>query len=116
MKLESLGNRIRTLRTQKGMTQAELGQVLNVSKVSISGYENNTREPDMRSLIKLADFFNVTTDYLLGRFLQNIKLIHDLNEDIDMLPDNQKQEIIDFIKFKKELYYQRKAKKAPHND
>jgi transcriptional regulator with XRE-family HTH domain len=61
-----LGQRIKELRKEKKMTQEELGKILGVSKVSISGYENDTRQPDNESLVKLANFFNVTTDYLLG--------------------------------------------------
>lgn len=63
----TLGQRIKNLRKQKNMTQEDLGKILGVTKVSISGYENDTREPDNKSLIKLSNFFNVTTDYLLGR-------------------------------------------------
>lgn len=61
-----LGSRIRELRKSKHLTQEQLGKILNVSKASISGYENETREPDNKSLIKLAEYFNVTLDYLLG--------------------------------------------------
>lgn len=61
-----LGDRIRNLRKEQRITQSELGKVINVSKVSVSGYENGTREPDTDSLIKLANYFNVTVDYLLG--------------------------------------------------
>lgn len=62
----TLGSRIRELRKSKQMTQEELGKVLKVSKVSISGYENGTREPDTQGLSTLANFFDVSTDYLLG--------------------------------------------------
>jgi HTH-type transcriptional regulator, competence development regulator len=62
-----LGDRLRKLRLDKKLTQEELGKKINVTKVSISGYENGNRTPDTETLQKLADFFNVTTDYLLGR-------------------------------------------------
>lgn len=62
-----LGQRIRELRKEKKMTQEELGRILGVSKVSISGYENDTRQPDNEALVKLSKYFNVTVDYLLGR-------------------------------------------------
>jgi HTH-type transcriptional regulator, competence development regulator len=62
-----LGDRLRRLRLEKKLTQEELGKKINVTKVSISGYENGNRTPDTETLQKLADFFNVTTDYLLGR-------------------------------------------------
>jgi len=62
-----LGDRLRKLRTKKKITQEELGRKVNVTKVSISGYENGNRNPDTDTLQKLADYFNVSTDYLLGR-------------------------------------------------
>lgn len=67
----TLGARIKYLRNRKHMTQDELGKVLGVSKVSVSGYENNTRQPDNSALVKLADYFSVTTDYLLGNVQAN---------------------------------------------
>lgn len=63
----SLGSRIRDLRKEKKMSQEELGKYLNVSKVSISGYENDTREPSKDAIVKLAQLFGVSTDYLLER-------------------------------------------------
>lgn len=61
------GDRLKRLRTEKKITQSELGNIINVTKVSISGYENGNRSPDTDTLIKIADYFDVTTDYLLGR-------------------------------------------------
>lgn len=61
------GNRLKSLRNKKRMTQEELGKFLNVSKASISGYDNETCQPDNEALIKLAEYFNVTVDYLLGK-------------------------------------------------
>lgn len=49
------------------MTQDDLGKVMNVSKASISLYEKNERTPDQATLIKTADYFDVSLDYLLGR-------------------------------------------------
>lgn len=60
-------NRIKELRTNKNMTQSELGKIVNVQKSAISKYEKNRAEPSMDILRKLANYFNVTTDYLLGR-------------------------------------------------
>lgn len=67
----TFGTRIRELRKMKRMTQEELGKIAGVSKVSISGYENETRQPDQETLLKFADFFNVSVDFLLGRTEQN---------------------------------------------
>ncbi len=61
------GKRLKKLRTDKKLTQAELGKIINVTKVSISGYESGGRTPDTDNLKRLADYFGVTSDYLLGR-------------------------------------------------
>lgn len=63
----NFGYRLKELRTKRKITQQQLGDAIHVSKVSISGYENNNRTPDTETLQLIADYFNVTTDYLLGR-------------------------------------------------
>jgi transcriptional regulator with XRE-family HTH domain len=60
------GKRLRSLRNNKKLTQTELGKIINVTKVSISGYESGDRTPDTDNLRRLADYFGVTSDYLLG--------------------------------------------------
>lgn len=59
--------RIRKLREEAGINQPQLAQILEVKTATINRYENNVREPEYATLIKIADFFNVSTDYLLGR-------------------------------------------------
>ena len=54
-------------RKEKGLTQAELGKYFNLSKQTISSYENGGSSPDKDTLQRLADFFSVSVDYLLGR-------------------------------------------------
>ncbi len=58
--------RLKELRQERGIGQIELAKKLEVSKGIISLWENGLREPNMYSLIKLAKFFNVTIDYLVG--------------------------------------------------
>ena len=62
-----LGNRLRMLRTQRKLTQEEVAQKIGVARTTYAMYEQNSREPDNVTLQKLADFFDVSTDYLLGR-------------------------------------------------
>ena len=62
-----LGTRLKILRNQKKLTQKQLAEKINVTHVSISGYESGNRSPDTDTLQRLADFFEVSTDYLLGR-------------------------------------------------
>jgi transcriptional regulator with XRE-family HTH domain len=62
-----LAERLRSLREEKNLTQKELAQVLSLSsKSTITNYEQNDREPDYETLIKIAKYFGVSTDYLLG--------------------------------------------------
>ena len=60
-------NRIKELRELNNETQEELGKILNVSKATISKYEKGTVEVSNDTLIKLANHFDVSTDYILGR-------------------------------------------------
>ena len=61
------GNRLRNLRISENITGVELGKILNVTKVAISNWESGKKTPDQETLTKIADYFDVTTDYLLGR-------------------------------------------------
>lgn len=62
-----LGDRIKLLRNEQGMTQEQLGDYLNLSRSSVKGYEIDGVEPSLSVLVKIADIFNVSLDYLLGR-------------------------------------------------
>lgn len=67
-----LGELLAELRQDSGMTQKELGQILCVSSGTISNYENNVHLPDAEKIIAIADYFHITTDYLLGRTSSSI--------------------------------------------
>lgn len=58
---------LKELRESKGITQIALAKQLGVVRSTICQYEKGNREPDTITLIKIADFFGVTTDFLLGR-------------------------------------------------
>ena len=58
--------RLKELRCEKGLSQTELAKALNVSQRSISSWETGFRQPDYETLILIAKYFDVTTDYLLG--------------------------------------------------
>lgn len=60
-------NRIKLLRSKKKLTQIELARMLGVAQNTLSTWENGRYEPDIASTIKLADFFGVSIDYLMGR-------------------------------------------------
>jgi len=58
--------RLITLREERKLSQAEVSRALGISRSGFSMYELGEREPDMETVRKLASYFNVTTDYLLG--------------------------------------------------
>ncbi|MGO4496790.1 helix-turn-helix transcriptional regulator [Paenibacillus sp. 2RAB27] len=61
------GDRIALLREKRGLTQEDLSVKIGISRASLSHYETNRREPDYETINKIANFFNVSIDYLLGR-------------------------------------------------
>ena len=64
-------DRLKGLREDSDLTQEELASALQITRSALANYENAIREPDFRLLVKIADFFNVSLDYLLCR--TNIK-------------------------------------------
>lgn len=65
--MSSLGSKIKHLREQNNINQKELAKKLAISNVQLSRYESDERRPDYETLTKIADYFNITVDYLLGR-------------------------------------------------
>ena len=62
----AFGKRLKELRKEKGLTQEALAHIFNVSKTTICQYETIKQEPDLTLLVKISQYFGVTTDYLLG--------------------------------------------------
>lgn len=60
-------DRLRTLRTNKGLSQQDFAKQLGISKSSVNMYERGEREPSFEMLEVIADYFNVDMDYLLGK-------------------------------------------------
>ena len=59
--------RLKEIRRAKGISQLKLAIDLHTSQNTISRYETGEREPGINELIKIADYFNISVDYLLGR-------------------------------------------------
>ncbi len=72
----TIGERIRKLRKEKGMTQKELGNILGVSISTVGMYEAGKRMPAPETIGKIADYFSADTDYLLGRSEVVASIIH----------------------------------------
>lgn len=64
---EKLAKRLRYLRERNGLAQKYVAKKIGVKNNTLSGYESGRREPDSETLNELADFYEVTTDYILGR-------------------------------------------------
>ena len=62
-----MANRLREIRKQKGYTQQKVAMDLNLSQNSISRYESGAREADYDLLVRFADYYNVSIDYILCR-------------------------------------------------
>ncbi len=65
--IDRFAQRLKTLRKERGITQQQLADGVGISKGGLSYYENAGRTPDISILERFADYFGVTTDYLLGR-------------------------------------------------
>ena len=65
--MAKFAQRLKDLRSDKNLTQVDFGAIFNLSKQTISGYEKGDNSPPLETLQKFADYFEVTTDYLLGR-------------------------------------------------
>ena len=63
----NFGNRLKELRKSVGITQAQLADALHERRATLSNYENKNVYPGFNMLIKLADYFHVSVDYLTGR-------------------------------------------------
>lgn len=63
--MESIGQRIKEMRTECGFTQKQLADIIGVAQNTISQYENDTALPSVDIIVKLADTLKTTTDYLL---------------------------------------------------
>lgn len=57
---------LKKLREETGTTQKQLAEAINVSQQSINKYENHNIEPDIETLMQIADYFDVSVDYLIG--------------------------------------------------
>jgi transcriptional regulator with XRE-family HTH domain len=114
----TFGQKLKQLRIDKSLTQSELADKLNLSKANISKYESDDIEPNLQTLTSISKLFNVSIDYLLKNSSdvqeESLSLDEELQQllndpdtlvafkDFKNLSDSDKQEIINFIKFKKQ--------------
>ena len=114
------GTRLKELRERKRLTQSQLAEVLDVSQQAVGKWELDKASPDDKTLIRIANYFAVTTDYLLGyddkptyytdpetaalaqelKDNPHFKVMFDSTKDLD--PESVKK-IIEFIKYQRHL-------------
>ena len=105
----TFGERLKFLRENKKMYQSELADKLGLAPSTISMYERGDRDPDTSTLTKIAEIFNVSTDYLLGRtdipntINESIPIAASTKDKIDLsdVCDEDKKTIMEFIEFTK---------------
>lgn len=102
------GQRIANLRRGYALTQPMLAEKMHVSQSTITSWENGRRNISNEDLVKLADLFHVTTDYILGRNVNDDLLVAAHMD--DDLTDEQKKEINEYIEFKKAQYRKKHQK------
>ena len=109
--MASFAERLRELRIDKDAGQKEVGAIIGVSDSSIRKYESGERTPGPESIVKLADFFGVSTDYLLGRTDQKkspVTIAASRSDDrMDDLPEQALKEIEQFKEFVRSKYVKR---------
>ncbi|MEK3785710.1 MULTISPECIES: helix-turn-helix domain-containing protein [Paenibacillus] len=80
------GTRIAELREELGLKQEELAHTLGITRAALSHYEKNRRKPDFEMLMKLANLFGVSIDYIIGRTThKNTTLPSEMQQFIDQL-------------------------------
>lgn len=100
----SFGRKLKLLREGRKMYQSELAELLNLAPSSISMYEKDERDPDTSTVKKIAEIFNVSTDYLLGvndtkEINEPIEIAASMKDkaDLSQMSDKDKAYILDLI-------------------
>lgn len=98
-----LSRRLKTLREEYEYTQKDICSKLSISTATLSQYENGVRQPSYDVLKNLADIYNVSTDYLLGRtdirnFEENTIAAH-TDDRTQQLSEDDRKQLDDFIDF-----------------
>ena len=63
-----IGERLKSLRTKNKMTQQQVAEIIHVSRPTYTQYEKNQKRPSIETLIRLADLYETSIDYLVGRY------------------------------------------------
>jgi putative transcriptional regulator len=107
-----LAERLKTLRKQVKLTQAQIAEKLNISQQAYASWERGAKKPTQENLVKIAQILNVSVDYLVGNLdntedeLDNIELLFSMNS--KGLTDEEKEifkkELIEFMEERKKAF------------
>lgn len=109
----TFGHRLKALREGKGLRQKDLAIIINVHRATIGKYETNERFPDKKTLEEIANYFDVSIDYLFGRVniknpAKEIEKIIATNDnykfDLEGLPEEAIRQIEEYIEFIRSKY------------
>ncbi|MCI9510020.1 MAG: helix-turn-helix transcriptional regulator [Angelakisella sp.] len=110
-----LGDRLSKLRQERNLSQRELGEIILVSGYTISAYELGRSDPSDDIKVRLAQFFDVSVDYLIGLIDQPLSYRRDAN--VVMLPrnlsDSQKENLRTFLSSLEEMDWVGAEKREP---
>ncbi|MCI9336533.1 MAG: helix-turn-helix transcriptional regulator [Lachnospiraceae bacterium] len=116
--MKGIGDILANLRKEKVLGQKEMASLLNLSVGTISNYENGVHSPDLDTLCRLAEFFGVTTDYLLGRteyrcppevlncYVALDYTAQDIVNTVLSLDEGAQATVVDFVKYMQHLHRQ----------
>jgi transcriptional regulator with XRE-family HTH domain len=108
----NFAERLKALRIEHKVTQQQLAQLLGIGRPTIAGYETKGKQPDYDKLIELAEYFNVSIDYLLGRSAIRTpynKYLHEStnsysNLDVSELPKEDVEKVKEYIELLKQKH------------
>jgi len=107
-----LAKRLKQLREERHLLQKDIANILKITTSAYGYYEQNRRDPDTIVLQKLADFFDVSTDYLLGRTnipnYSTIDTLHNHVLDVSKLPGEAIKQAEEYVEFLKQKYLHKK--------
>ena len=114
--MRDIGATLAQLRRERGLGQKQLAAILNLSVSALSSYENCVHAPDLMMLSRLAEFYDVTTDYLLGRteyrcppeilsrYVALDYTAQDIVNTVLSLDAGAQATVVDFVKYMKHLH------------
>lgn len=110
-----LKDRIKQLRLQNKLTQEQFGKIFGVKKSTISMYESGKSNPDDHLKLKMADYFSISMDYLMGRSDTRTSKTTNRNNryrsktiSLDGLPDNAVKQVEEYVEFIRDRYVKKK--------